>query len=280
MKTGLGIGIPNNSTTATGGGSTPLLDAYPGAAAAYSLRELSTAWAGQDVILARRSSDDAELGFTASEITDGTLTSWAGVGNAFVKTWYDQSGNGRDATQTTTDNQPTIVSSGTLVTENGQPAIDFDGSNDVLPLPSMGITGSTNRSLFTVTNITGLSGAISLGDGGGNGQRWTFRGIDSAARIEIQGSGYSSSLSAVGQSLAGIIFSGATLGDHLIFVNESTEQASGANAVNTIDSGNKLGAYLTTEANGTIQEVILWPTDQTNNRAEISTAINSHYSIY
>jgi hypothetical protein len=43
--------------------------------------------------------------------------------------WYDQSGNNRHATQTTSSelgSQPLIVSSGSLVTENGKPALRFD----------------------------------------------------------------------------------------------------------------------------------------------------------
>jgi hypothetical protein len=40
------------------------------------------------------------------------------------KVWYDQSGNSNDATQTTTANQPQIVSSGAVIVENGKPAVD------------------------------------------------------------------------------------------------------------------------------------------------------------
>jgi hypothetical protein len=75
-----------------------LLDAVPGAAAAYSLRQLSNAYTGP-VVTVRRSSDDAEADFKASEIDDGTLTAFCGAGDGLVKTWHDQSGNGRDASQ-------------------------------------------------------------------------------------------------------------------------------------------------------------------------------------
>jgi hypothetical protein len=43
-------------------------------------------------------------------------------------TWYDQSGNGRNATQTTAAKQPRIVNSGAIETQNGRPALFFDGS--------------------------------------------------------------------------------------------------------------------------------------------------------
>jgi len=45
------------------------------AAAAYSLRNLSTSYSGS-VVRVRRSSDNAEADFTATEILDGTLTDW------------------------------------------------------------------------------------------------------------------------------------------------------------------------------------------------------------
>jgi hypothetical protein len=96
-----------------------LLDAVPGAAAAYSLRQLSNAYTGP-VVTVRRSSDNAEADFKASEIDDGTLTAFCGAGDGLVKTWHDQSGNGRDASQGTAANQPKIVDSGSLVTEGGK----------------------------------------------------------------------------------------------------------------------------------------------------------------
>ncbi len=50
-------------------------------------------------------------------------------GTGFITTWYDQSGNGNNATNATASEQPLVVSGGTLVTENGKAAIDFDVSS-------------------------------------------------------------------------------------------------------------------------------------------------------
>jgi hypothetical protein len=76
----------------------------------------------------RRSSDNAELdiGFTTQgDLDTASLLTHVGSSNGFVTTWYDQSGNGRHATKTTSTVQPRIVSSGAVVTENGRPYIDF-----------------------------------------------------------------------------------------------------------------------------------------------------------
>jgi hypothetical protein len=57
-----------------------LIDAYPGATSAYSLRNLSWTYGGP-VVRVRRSSDNTEQDFTATQVTDGTLTTFCGAGN-------------------------------------------------------------------------------------------------------------------------------------------------------------------------------------------------------
>ena len=60
-----------------------------------------------------------------------------------VTTFYDQTGNGLDATNATESEQPLVVSAGTLVEENSKAAIDFDGVDDKLGFASnLNIGGS------------------------------------------------------------------------------------------------------------------------------------------
>jgi hypothetical protein len=128
-----------------------LLDTYPNAAAAYSVRKLRTAYTGS-TIRVRRSSDNTEqnIGFDGSGNLDTTaLTSFCGAGNGFVTTWYDQSGNSRNATQTTAANQPQIVSAGSVITEGGKPTIDHIASTD--------LKLSSN---FTIGNIYSMYGVV------------------------------------------------------------------------------------------------------------------------
>ena len=98
-------------------------------AAAYSLRRLYASYTGA-AIRVRRSSDNAErdIGFIGEHLDVLALLVFVGNGSGFVTTWYDQSGNGRHATQTTAANQPRIVSNGVIETQNGRPALFFDGS--------------------------------------------------------------------------------------------------------------------------------------------------------
>jgi hypothetical protein len=122
--------------------------------AAYSLRKLRNAYAGS-AIRVRRSSNNAELdiGFTASgDLDTTTLLTFVGSGNGFVTTWYDQSGNGRNATQTTAGEQPQIVANGAVITMNGRPVVSFDGT-DLLNTPSF-ILGNT---VVTVARRSGYN---------------------------------------------------------------------------------------------------------------------------
>jgi len=50
---------------------------------------------------------------------------FVGSGSGYIDTWYDQSGNGRNATQSTAAYQPRIVNAGVLDMQNGKPAIYF-----------------------------------------------------------------------------------------------------------------------------------------------------------
>jgi hypothetical protein len=102
---------------------------YGGAVAAFSLRDIGAE--GGRVIRVRRDTgggagDDDEEDFSANQITSGALEAFVGSGNTgTVVRWYDQSGNGKDFIATADNFEPTIVSSGTLVTDNGKPAIEF-----------------------------------------------------------------------------------------------------------------------------------------------------------
>lgn len=141
-----------------------LLDLVPGAAAAYSLRSLSNSYA-DPVVTVRRSSDNAEEDFTAAEVADGTLAAFCGAGDGFVKQWWDQSGNARHAVAAADANEPKIVDSGVVVSEGGRPAIDFDGSDDLLQasVTSFARIG-TISAVVRSDKSTGIQTIVRLGD--------------------------------------------------------------------------------------------------------------------
>ena len=93
-----------------------------------------------------------ELGSTATEY-QRVASAWSATrdGNGFGTTWYDQSGNARNATQTTAGNQPQIVTGGVVNLLNGKPTLTPAGGainlNATLAL-------ATPYSINTVANRT------------------------------------------------------------------------------------------------------------------------------
>ena len=99
------------------------------AAAAYSIRQLSSAYGGF-ALQVRRSSDNTtqDIGFTAGgDLDTASLKTFVGGGNGYVTIWYDQSGNGKNLAQATNAQQPALVASGVINREQGKPFIRFWG---------------------------------------------------------------------------------------------------------------------------------------------------------
>lgn len=105
---------------------TSILDVYPVASAAYSLRKTKSDYAGS-AIKVRRSSDNTELdiGFVNGNFDTAALKTFTGANSAYVTTWYDQSGNARNLTQSTAGNQPRVVNAGVVEREGTQPTVTF-----------------------------------------------------------------------------------------------------------------------------------------------------------
>jgi hypothetical protein len=77
--------------------------------------------------------------------------------NTAVATWSDQSGNGYDATQSTTAARPTYIASGL----NGLPVVRFDGTDDTLSVPSSTATFKFLHSDVSTVFIVAKAGVVS-----------------------------------------------------------------------------------------------------------------------
>ena len=293
------------------GGQLPLLlDLYPNAAAAYSLRKLRTAYTGS-AIRVRRSSDNAEqdIGFDLNNNLDTTaLTTFCGAGNGFVTTWYDQSGNNYNATQTSATFQPAIVSSGSVITLAGigspKPTLSFDGSNDCLT-----ISGSQsyfkfihNGDFATVMSVsrilsTGVMGLFGNNGGTSTNIGLTFLSINNDPRFFV-------SRGVTGSFVVDVSTPNNTIGanQYLFFSeidadnsvvanrgklyinngsaysNTANNPVSGANATYDLQIGTR--GNNVSPLNGNHQEVVIYNSLNTLNRAGISSNINSYYGIY
>ena len=278
------------SWTITGDEKNGLLDIYPGAAAAYSLRNLQGR-SGKDsaVVRVRRDNDDAEQDFTATEVSDGTLTAWVGAGNdGFVQTWYDQSGNSSDVTQSIYGSQPQIVDNGSVITKNNKPAIYFNSSL----LGSTGLIDVTqDLSMFTVispqTNPAGQDGVwgqfSSELNSSNNYVAYGFRLGGYFTRIRtiaaIVANGFDTTSQS--QSLVSDVVKWSTL-TNTFTVNGivGTDLNLGRSEISVVSIA--LGARPTADffTHINLQEVVLYASDQSSNRAAIEANINAHYSIF
>ena len=270
-------------------GATGLLADYGGAAAAFSLRQLISTWTGAVVEVRRDGGSPSTDTFTATEVSNGTLTTWTGANNGYVRTWYDQSGNGFDITQTTSGDQPIIVSSGSLVTSNGEAAIDFDGTNHYLQNAGNisyngGVSWYAVTDLDTIGNerlwsddITGQAGFCIFFTGGTN-DYW-FRDNDTAWNRLTHTN------HATIQELASLNFDDST-GDYEYARDGSNTTGTLAgwtgplNSTATANVGVMASGNGNNTANGKLQELIIYPDDQSANRTGIESNINAHYSIY
>lgn len=261
--------------------NTPLLDTYSGAAAAYSLRKLRTAYTG-NAIRVRRSNDNAEtdIGFNVfGELDTVSLAAHCGSNDGFVKTWYDQAST-NDATQTNTANQPKIYDGSTgVVTENGKPKLDF-------------VIGSKMSTSLTLNNDPLFITAVAKSN--------TFR----PSVVDVGPSAYNKFslelwvLSGVGRRFA--LFYGDGLNYDAILLDNNNINEAIITAFKLNDSaklfanGVELGASsFDYDSSGVLGfqnrgnnsamllgEVIVYSSDQSSNRTNIEDNINTFYDIY
>jgi hypothetical protein len=101
--------------------------------------------------------------FTANDIVTGKLLEFVGVaGIGTVSKLYDQFGD-KDASQTETGNQPTIVSGGAVITLRGKPAMQFTRSDGNLSGATVlniktNAFGDTDPGSTLTNHISGVSG--------------------------------------------------------------------------------------------------------------------------
>jgi hypothetical protein len=256
-----------------------LLDTYPGAAVAYSLRKLSSTYNGS-AIRVRRSSDNTEqdIGFVSNELDTATLLTFCGLSNGFVTTWYDQSGNSVNAIQSTAANQPRIITTGTIETQSSKPTIYFFNSN--------------NLGLTTTLNVTNPFSIISI----------ISQNLSNTAANRIFQSSTNNSLISIKRSDNLSIYTGGTVLSNFpsqvsnqayiisflrqsstSYIYQNNSSVSNSSTLSTdwgIFTISGQGVYAGEPSLSKISELIIYSSNQNSNISGINTNINSYYSIY
>ena len=269
------------------------LDAYPGATVAYSLRKLRVGYTGS-AIRVRRSSDNAEqdIGFSGNgDLNTSSLLSFVGLGNnGFVKTWYDQSGNGIDATQASNSAQPQIVSGGTMITRNGKSTMLFDGVNDKLATASALPINQIPMTILTLSYTTLNSNYYFIAGGAdfatSNGYQYAtalllnnyypeFKAVVSspqASELYVTKSANYALLTNIVEGTTQYLYLNGSLGG-----SKSIALAAAASTIPLNIAGSSTnGAYF----NGEINEVIVYNSGKLGNVSAMNIDLNNYYGIY
>jgi hypothetical protein len=267
-----------------------LLDLYPSAAAAYSVRKLRAAYSGS-AIRVRRSSDNTEtdIGFSGANLDTTALTSFCSGTNGFVTTWYDQSGNSRNATQTTAANQPQIVSSGSVILYGTKPTMRFDGVSDFLQ--SVLFNYSNALSSYYVTQRIGNASAYApdistpnTDSTDGGALHYINSGLKGASYPFFP---YFGNYDGNGNYANGdkylINYEMTNSVGFNVYRNNSFE--GGSNTSGTIPTktqGIRISAQETPArySNNNFSEVIMWLSNQSANRSAINSDMNTYFSVY
>ena len=264
-----------------GGGSKGLLDTYTGAAAAYSLRKLSSDYSGSAITVTTDGVDSQDIGFSGSNLDTAALESFAGSGDAYVSTWYDQSGNSRNFTQSTFANMPKIVSSGTTITQNSKPIVEFDGSTRYMDISSQQTFTDEFFMTFAIrpTSNANAYGVLLNGQGTADNRVRVYE--NRTTEIRVKGTIFTQPLGwNIGTYTNYTIERGVS--DAIKQYFYGTEHSSDSRSVNwpvLFRVGGNETATSTESLHSQVSEMIFWNTDESANRVGIESNIRSFYSI-
>ena len=255
-----------------------LLDLFPNAKVAYSVRKLKSNYSGS-AIRVRRSSDNAEqdIGFIGVNLDETALITFVGSNDGFVVKWYDQSGNLNDAIQTTATNQPKIVDTGTIIKTNSKPSIKFDGTNDDLKITQF--TYSTDY-LHTFVAKRDAAGDIMLSLSEDLSTAYLLAlWSDNYYYFQCDTTFYLNSSNTDNTSNQMLLTGTKNSTNAFIYKNSNSISTTQLNS-SLNDKINIIGSYSSLfYSKQNLQEIIFWNINQTN-RTSIETNINNYYAIY
>ena len=217
--------------------------------------------------------------------------------DAFVSKWYDQSvtnqaggtATGNHAVQTTAASQPKIVDAGSLVTGG----LDFDGSSSAMDIDGLALaslnygafalvsidnpTASSLKTIFDSSDGVDAGFALSYGNTANKLTPFWFDGDDTLANVFSGGSNLTSA-----KSIYSVIIKSGASTTHIdgssndILTNTWNTAGTNSFSKSTIgyDQSNS-GRNL----NGKLAELIIYDSDQTDNRTALEANIGEAYSI-
>lgn len=275
-----------------------LLDTYTGAAGAYSLRKVRSAYTGAAIRVRKDTTGQPEqdINFVGNELDTASIKSFLNARSGFIVTWFDQSSNGRNATQSIQANQPRIANLGVIDRVNGKVALFFDGSNDELrcddlattvtgedkPFSFIGVCLKTNENttgnLLTFGRSTSATPILSVVGFLSTGNDYGFQLRDDANGNTVTIGG------AYLQNTQYLVSNYSTGLAHELYSNNVSQITQTYNRGTTTLNQATIGALRrSTISNwwgGNIQEIIFYDSDKESDRAGIEGNVNTYYGIY
>jgi len=260
-----------------------LLDAYgTDVNRAYSVRQLSST--ATNCLQVKRASDSAtqNIGFVNNELDTASIASFCSGTTGYVSIWYDQSSNGYDAIEATT-NGPVIFDAGSVPTSSiqGKPMLDYaDGATD----SSFGFnTNWTAGSAYAFYIYTSRGTAATYTFGGtAGGSKPAFINGYVGSNVEWFASNrytISSGASIVDPRSYAVSNDGTTVIAHFdgtqAFSNPAGGIVSGANMDTIGGSGPSNDLY-----GGNMQEFIIFDATKTSDRSSILANQNAYFATY
>ena len=257
---------------------TALLDTYTGASAAYSVRKLRSAHSGACMRI-RRASDDAEIdiGFDSNgDLDTAAIASHCGASAGYCVTWVDQSGNGNNATQSTTSKQPQIYNGTAVLTEDGKPIITPTAAVQELTFSvSSSASGVTGFMVIKESGVVATPASCLVGDVVGSiFSNYILISTQNSTQTIVGNNLGNISYRLDGASFSpanrGAVYTAIASGNHMLnFYTDYTSAFLG-----------RFGYPTTTIAMFALQEAIFYPSDQftSGNLSGIETDISNFFS--
>ena len=274
-----------------------LLDLYPGAAAAYSLRKLDKDYTGSAIRVRKDTTGQPEqdIGFLGNELDTVSLKSFLNARSGFVVTWYDQSGNLRNGTQSTQANQPRIALNGIIDILNGKPSVIFDGSNDHLVSNDLGsafsgtdvpvsvlfvaayLTNETEKTAFSWSSHTSNTPLRRFSSTTTTAHLWWHRDNVGAIASTSATAGVNTNMNNWNFFHTGTAISISVNG---VLTRDAVSNDVGATTTTRFTIGGALRTSFGLASNISASELIIYPDNQILNRASFESNINTFYGIY
>lgn len=276
-----------------------LLDLYPDAAAAYSLRKLRTDYTGPAIEVIKivgGATSIQDIGFVNGELDTTSLLSFANGGDVFVAKWYDQSTNGFNVFNNAESAQPQIVSSGVVeLDDDGNNTLKFSANQYLNGGDSVLNMTDTNMMSFAVSKVEGNGGVFSKAIAAGAPNRYGFLqyGTDFSSILTTQLNNNRSASTAKGVAANRLYSSilNKNSNNHELYLDGTLANSAVTNPADIFGASDYefyIGAYGAARIprtpsffmTGTISHLTLYFKNDVSKFNDIQSFINTEYSIY